>query len=343
MSERFTTWLEPTTVEEAQEAIREASNLVSLTNYRLLDQVSLPWASAVYADKLARAWVDEEDQEDSDELAFWIQLAEKQQADPITVVSPEINNTWRVDAEDFVAEIPAHWILERIRIELEPYGLALPHASVMWLNSTWSEDAQMASGEFGMAMSLADHVGWNLPHLLSAQHGSWRDWVLGCSFLTADGEVCRSGSQVTKNVAGFDLHKFLIGSRSAFAIPLSFTLRVVPIAAVREPQLRVSRYYGRQYNDPSSRWTIQRVRDSDFELACRDGLSRSWIADLASQTIYRYAAPDVVLTRFPGDWIYRVGGPPWPEFTEAEAWVVRRTKQLFDPANKLNPGILGIV
>ena len=328
-------------MEEAQKAVREASTVISVDGYSLLQQSKLPWVPPVLADWLSRD-IDREDEQELLLLERWVEQAEGVDVRDLSVFSPRMQQPYQVTAEDFVAEIPAFWSLQFVKAALEPYGLALPHSSTI-SESELSEELQVVRSEYFYTLSMTDHIGWNIPHLLSAQHGTWRDWILGCTFLTADGQICRSGSRVAKNVAGFDFHKFLIGSRSAFVLPLNFTLRVVPIAAVQKPNIRISRHYMRQYNDPSGGWVIHRVREGDFASACRHNLCRSTIFDHSSNTIYRYLPQETLIPRYPGDWVLRIGGVPSPEFTDTESWVIRRAKQLFDPTNKLNPGILGIV
>jgi glycolate oxidase FAD binding subunit len=50
--------------------------------------------------------------------------------------------------------------------------------------------------------------------------------VLGVRFATCEGKLVKSGGQVVKNVAGYDLSKLLIGSRDSLAIPVQVNFRV---------------------------------------------------------------------------------------------------------------------
>ncbi len=59
--------------------------------------------------------------------------------------------------------------------------------------------------------------------------GSLKDLILGVSVVRADGVVARAGGKVVKNVAGFDLSKFLVGSHGTLALITSATLRVHPL------------------------------------------------------------------------------------------------------------------
>jgi hypothetical protein len=69
-------------------------------------------------------------------------------------------------------------------------------------------------------------VGLGLPHY---GIGSVRDWVVGMKFLTGSGEIVDSGANVVKSVAGFDLHRMLVGSRSELGVILEVALRLYPL------------------------------------------------------------------------------------------------------------------
>jgi glycolate oxidase FAD binding subunit len=60
------------------------------------------------------------------------------------------------------------------------------------------------------------------------QAGAARDFVLGATLMTADGELLRFGGQVMKNVAGFDVSRLLCGSLGIFGIITELSLKVLP-------------------------------------------------------------------------------------------------------------------
>ncbi|MFM9872132.1 MAG: FAD-binding oxidoreductase [Fimbriimonadaceae bacterium] len=69
-------------------------------------------------------------------------------------------------------------------------------------------------------------VGLGLPHYGA---GSVRDWVMGVKFMTGSGEVIESGANVVKSVAGFDMHRMLVGSRGELGVILELALRLYPV------------------------------------------------------------------------------------------------------------------
>ena len=64
--------------------------------------------------------------------------------------------------------------------------------------------------------------------------GSLKDLILGISLVRADGIEARAGGKVVKNVAGFDISKFVVGSHGTLALITSATLRVHPLPDVSE-------------------------------------------------------------------------------------------------------------
>jgi glycolate oxidase FAD binding subunit len=74
----------------------------------------------------------------------------------------------------------------------------------------------------GGILATADTGSWR------HRYGSVRDFVLGITFVRADGEIAKAGGRVVKNVAGYDLMKLLTGSYGTLGILGQVTLRVYP-------------------------------------------------------------------------------------------------------------------
>ena len=61
---------------------------------------------------------------------------------------------------------------------------------------------------------------------LAHANGGPRDLVLGIECVTGDGEIIRGGGRVTKNVAGFDLTRLLVGSWGTLGIITEVSVRL---------------------------------------------------------------------------------------------------------------------
>jgi FAD/FMN-containing dehydrogenase len=66
-------------------------------------------------------------------------------------------------------------------------------------------------------------------------YGTARDFLLGAEFIDGTGALVKSGGRVVKNVAGYDLHKLLVGSLGTLAVVtrLNFCTFPAPIAGSR--------------------------------------------------------------------------------------------------------------
>lgn len=61
------------------------------------------------------------------------------------------------------------------------------------------------------------------------KYGGLSDLVIGATLVLADGSVVRTGGDVIKNVAGYDLAKLMAGSLGAFGLVAQLNLRVHPL------------------------------------------------------------------------------------------------------------------
>ncbi len=57
-------------------------------------------------------------------------------------------------------------------------------------------------------------------------NGGLRRHLLGLSFILPNGQIAKSGGKVVKNVSGYDLTRFLLGSYGYFALPVKAQLRL---------------------------------------------------------------------------------------------------------------------
>src|SRR3954470_8868266 len=56
--------------------------------------------------------------------------------------------------------------------------------------------------------------------------GAWRDLLLGVQFLNGSGELITAGGRTVKNVAGYDLTKFMVGQFGVFGKIVTITTRL---------------------------------------------------------------------------------------------------------------------
>jgi FAD/FMN-containing dehydrogenase len=92
--------------------------------------------------------------------------------------------------------------------------------------------------------TLGELVNHNSTGPLRLGFGAWRDLLLGAQFTNGRGELITAGGRVMKNVAGYDLTKFIIGSGGIFGRIVTITVRtwLRPAAALiarHAPDVRI--------------------------------------------------------------------------------------------------------
>jgi glycolate oxidase FAD binding subunit len=97
------------------------------------------------------------------------------------------------------------------------------HGQFVALDPLWPETA-----------TIGGILGANDSGSLRLKYGGLRDLIIGCTVVTADGVVSRSGGKVVKNVAGYDLSKLMCGAFGTLAVvtEMSFRLHALPRSSI---------------------------------------------------------------------------------------------------------------
>jgi len=83
---------------------------------------------------------------------------------------------------------------------------------------------------FAAGGTLGGMVASGLSGPARASIGSVRDHVLGVTLLNGRGEVLTFGGQVTKNVAGYDVSRLMVGSFGVLGILCEVSIKVLPVS-----------------------------------------------------------------------------------------------------------------
>lgn len=237
------------------------------------------------------------------------------------------------------------WDLQR---ELQQLGFALP----LWFfpysdeKETGEDDTSESLRKTQSFVNFAafDTVGGaisiDLPHPLMGKTGSWRDWLIGARIVLASGQVIKSGSGVVKSVSGFDIHKMMVGARSTLGVFSEVILRVMPLASLPEPDWLFQEAAGAlpaTWDAILSVYAVPRSELSEF------------VEKWKTQTLFAEKSSGFVILHGEGcptkHLRYRANDPEVKlgEISPQTQALMRRTKQLFDPKNKLNPGEFGFI
>lgn len=129
-----------------------------------------------------------------------------------------LNRLVRHDPADLTATVQAGMPLAELQAELGRSG--------QWLAlDPPLHDHAGRSATVGGVIATADHG----PRRLA--FGAPRNLVIGATFVLADGTVARTGGNVIKNVAGYDLGKVVCGSLGTLALLADVTVRLQPLPA----------------------------------------------------------------------------------------------------------------
>ena len=93
-------------------------------------------------------------------------------------------------------------------------GLA-QHGQCVALDPLWPEQA-----------TVGGIVATNDSGALRLKYGGLRDLIIGMTIVLADGTIAKTGGKVVKNVAGYDLHKLMIGAFGTLGVVTSVNFRV---------------------------------------------------------------------------------------------------------------------
>lgn len=216
------------------------------------------------------------------------------------------------DVSDQVVVVWAGTPVSSLQEELSKHGQCLP------IPQTGHALIDGIPGTVGGLLAM------NLPHGLSAQTRSPKDWCLGLGVIRANGEVCRTGSKAVKSVAGYDIHRFACGARGSYLLIAAAALRVHPLRALPKTEA-----IAHQDWSGGPVW-IQRVLRTDFEFA-RDSSPSLIASDTASQTLWHFSVPN----RFDHDWMIGPNGLICPN--PAPPKLLAGARDMLDPELRFNP------
>jgi glycolate oxidase FAD binding subunit len=138
----------------------------------------------------------------------------------IAVDMSDIREIDHYDAGDLTLSVDAGMPLRELAARLTEQGQFLPLAVPCFETSTVG--GAVASG---------------IDSALRQQYGTARDFLLGAEFVDGQGNLCKSGGRVVKNVTGYDFHKLLIGSLGTLGIIARLNFRTFTLPELSAGQL----------------------------------------------------------------------------------------------------------
>ena len=166
----------------------------------------------------------------------------------ITVVMTQMNAILEIDRQDLVVVTQPGILNAELGKAVAEEGLFYP--------------PDPASFEI---CSIGGNLAENSGGLRCVKYGVTRDYVLGLEVVLADGEVIRTGGKNAKDVMGYDLTHFFVGSEGTLGIITEATLRLLPAPG---PKLTMLAFFDtvRQAGDAVSRMTEAGLVPTTLEL-----------------------------------------------------------------------------
>ncbi len=171
------------------------------------------------------------------------------------------------------------------------------------LEALLARERQMLAFEpphFGPGATLGGCVAAGLSGPRRASAGALRDFVLGVRVLDGRGRELRFGGRVMKNVAGYDVARFLAGSLGTLAVLLEVSLKVLPLPAAERTLgfemdeatalEAMNRWAGEPVPVSASAWHagVLRLRLSGAESALRAAAARLGGEELGEEEARRF-------------------------------------------------------
>lgn len=127
----------------------------------------------------------------------------------IVLAMQKMNKIKRISVADLWVDVEAGCIYNDLNAELAKYGFFFPP-------SPGSAEACQVGGM----------VATNASGMRAVKYGATRDFVLGLTFVKADGEIVRSGTRTIKDASGYQLARLMCGSEGTLGIITEITFKL---------------------------------------------------------------------------------------------------------------------
>lgn len=131
-----------------------------------------------------------------------------------------MNRILEIDSENLTATLEPGVITADVHKAVEALGLFYPpDPGSMRISTIGGNIGECAGGLRGL------------------KYGVTRDYVMGLEAVLPTGEIIRTGGKNTKDVAGYDLTRLLVGSEGTLAVITRATLKLLPLPVARRTAL----------------------------------------------------------------------------------------------------------
>jgi glycolate oxidase len=127
----------------------------------------------------------------------------------MVIALQRMNKVLKVSVGDLWVDVEAGCIYDQLNKELSKYGFFFPPSP--------------GSAE---ACQIGGMVANNASGMRAVKYGATRDFVMGLTFVKADGEIVRCGTRTIKDASGYQLARLLCGSEGTLGVITEVTLKL---------------------------------------------------------------------------------------------------------------------
>ena len=143
-------------------------------------------------------------------------------AGSVVLLMTHMNRILEIDAENLTATVEPGVITGHLQAEVEKLGLFYP------------PDPGSAK-----ICTLGGNVAENAGGLRGLKYGVTKNYVMGIEMVLPSGELLKTGGKCVKDVAGYNITDFLVGSEGLLGTFTKFTLKLLPKPRDRRTMLAV--------------------------------------------------------------------------------------------------------
>ena len=138
----------------------------------------------------------------------------------IVLVVTRMNRILEIDQDNLIAVVEPGVVTSELQRATEKLGLFYP--------------PDPASKDFS---TLGGNVAECAGGPRCVKYGVTKDYVMGLTVVTADGEIIRTGGKTLKNVVGYDLTKLFVGSEGTLGVITEIILKLLPKPEAKKTML----------------------------------------------------------------------------------------------------------
>ena len=132
----------------------------------------------------------------------------------------KMNKILEINKEDLTAKVQPNAIIKKINEAVEKEGLFFP-----------PDPSNLAVSTIGGAVALSSGG----PRTF--KYGSTKDYIINLEVVLADGKIIKTGTDIAKNVTGYNLTSLFVGSEGTLGIITEITIRLIPKPQARKVTL----------------------------------------------------------------------------------------------------------